>query len=378
MKNLWIILIIGVVLRVVLSLSTFHPDMLAFKLGGEVVASGKILDLYDYSNKDVAILNYPPPIYWFHGVFNFFLGKFLGIGLLVKIPYLIFDLTLGFLLLKLFNQKKEATIAFVIWMFNPVALYATYMMGQFDIIPTFFTVLSIYLITKGRLKWAALALGGGIAFKIYPVFLLVPLIILGKNLKERLVLTTIVILPYLISTLPYLPSSNFRDTALFANQSTKSLYANISVSGGESILLFPAILLIFYFFIWTKKLDKLNFWKIYLIPLLLFFIFTHYHPQWLIWVIPYLILDLVVEKFKNFPAHLLIFGSWFGSLFFFDPSLTLGIFAPILPILHDLPSVWEMLNLGVDYNLARSLLQTVFAAAAGYLIYQHFPKKNNV
>ncbi len=371
MKTLWMILTAGIVLRIVLSSVTFHPDILAFKLGGEVVASGKILDLYDYSDKDVAILNYPPPIYWFHGIFNFSLGNFLSIGLLVKIPYLIFDLLIGFLLLKLFVSKNQALLAFTLWMFNPVSLYATYMMGQFDIIPTFFTVLSIYFITKSRLNWAALALGGGIAFKIYPIFLLVPLIILGKNLKERLTLTTIAISPYLISILPYLPSQNFRATALFANQSTKSLYANIPVSGGESILLFPAILLMFYFFILTKKLEKINFWKIYLIPLLLFFIFTHYHPQWLIWVIPYLILDLVIEKFKNFPVHLLIFGSWFGSLFFFDPSLTLGMFAPA-------SDIWTLLNLNVDYNLSRSLLQTIFAGASLYLIYQHFPKKSNV
>lgn len=377
-KSIWIILIVGITFRIVLSLVTFHPDVLAFKLGGEVVASGNILSLYDYSDSNIAVLNYPPPIYWFHGLFNLvFKGIFGSSILLFKLPYLIFDLLTSFLLLKLFTTAKERILALTFWMFNPVSLYATYMMGQFDIIPTFFTVLSVYFTSKGKLGYAALALGGGIAFKIYPIFLLLPIIILAKNYLEKFKLIIFALLPYLLSILPYLSSQSFRTTALFANQSSKSLYATIGVSGGESIILFPAFLILFYLLIWTKKLDKLFSWKLYLIPLLLFFIFTHYHPQWLIWVTPFLILDLIFEKFKNLLPIILIFGSWLGSLFFFDPSLTLGIFAPVFPVLKTLPSVWVLFNLNLDYNISRSLLQTILVSASLYLIYYHYPKKNN-
>lgn len=378
MKIIWAILVVGIVLRMILSYVTFHSDMLAFKLGGEVIASGKILNLYDYSDEKIAILNYPPAVYWFHGIFNFLLGNILGVGLLVKTPYLIFDLLIGLLFLKLLPVRKESILAFTLWMFNPVSIYATYMMGQFDIIPTFFTILSIYLITKHKLNLAALALGGGIAFKIYPIFLLIPLLILGKNLKEKLGLVILAIMPYLLSILPYISSSSFRATALFTNQSFKSLYANVPVSGGESILLFPALLLLFYLYIQSKSLDKLSFWKIYLIPLLLFFIFTHFHPQWLIWVTPFLILDLVTHKFKNLLSVLLIFLSWMGMLFFFDPGLNVGLFAPLWSQLHSMPSVWTVLNLNIDHNLARSILQTIFVGSSAYLIYQYFPRKNNV
>lgn len=379
MKKLWIILILGLLIRIFLSASTFHPDILAFKLGGEVVASGRVLNLYDYSNPNIAILNYPPPIYWFHGLFNIlFKGMFKQENIVfLKLPYLIFDLLIGFILLRFFSSSKEKSLVYTLWMFNPVNLYSTYMMGQFDIIPTFFAVLSIYFIYKNKLSYAALALGGGIAFKIYPIFLLIPILTLAKNYLEKIKVFILAVLPYLLSTLPYLSSHNFRSSALFANQSSKSLYANISVSGGESILLFPALLILFYLLIWTKRVDKPFFWKIFLIPLLLFFIFTHYHPQWLIWITPLLILDLVIEKSKNIIPILLIVGSWFGSLFFFDPSLTVGIFTPLFPILKNLPQIWVLLNLNIDYNFSRSLLQTILAGASFYLIYYHFPRKNN-
>lgn len=372
MNKLWSILIAGIILRIFLSFATFHPDIAALSAGGQFITNGHFLNLYDYSS-DALVLNYPPLIYWFFGLINFLFG---GNIPLLKLSYLFFDIFTAFLLYKLVDPKK-ATLAFSLWIFNPINLYASYMMGQFDIIPTFFTIVSIYLITKNKLSLAALALGGGIAFKLYPVFLIIPLIILAKNFWTKIKLLILAFLPYVISILPYLSSGSFKTNALFANQSSKSLYATLPVSGGESILLFPASLILFYLFIWSKKLDRLFFWRIYLIPLLLFFIFTHFHPQWLIWIIPFLIIDLVEERFKNLLPALIMFGSWFLSLFFFDSSLTLGIFSPIWPILKNSPSIWALLNLNLDYNFARSILQTIFASAAFYLIFYHLLKKEN-
>lgn len=378
-KNLWTILAVGVILRIVLSLTTFHSDMQVFDVAGKLVASGNILTLYDFSSSS-AVLNYPPVIYLYHGIFRF-LYNILGLTqigqynfqlLLLKFPYLVFDLLTGFILLKLFDNPKKSLLAFTIWILNPINLYATYMMGQFDIIPTFFIVLSIYLFVKNKLEWSALILGFGIAFKIFPVFLVIPLIIFGKRYWDKLKLFSLALAPYLLSTIPYLPSQSFRATALFASQSSKSLYANIPVSGGEAIILFPMFLLLFYLYIWITK-AKAQVWKTYLIPLLLFFIFTHFHPQWLIWITPLLILDLVKSEFRNLIPVVLVGLSWFGSLFFFDPSLTVGMFAPMWTPLQNLPGIWTLLYLNPDYNLSRSILQTIFAASSLYLIYLRFP-----
>lgn len=368
MKTLWTIIILGILLRCFLSFATFHPDTQAFDLGGRVVAAGNILNLYDFSS-NLAVFNYPPLIYWFHGLFRILI-PFEGMGF-VKLPYLIFDILIALTFLKLFSAAKMGKLAVALWMFNPINLYATYMMGQFDIIPTFFTLLSIYLISKNKLYLAALALGGGIAFKLYPIFLLVPLILMGKSFWDKFKLGILVVLPYILAVLPYIQSSSFRSTALFANQSSKSLYAAIAISGGESILLFPLSLIFFYLLLWYRKIDISSLWKVYTIPLLLFFIFTHFHPQWLIWITPFLIIDLVVNREKNLLPILIIFISWVGSLFFFDPSLTVGMFTPLFPVLKDIPDIWTTLNLTVDYNVARSLLQTTLAAGMFYLIYEY-------
>ena len=287
MKNIWLILSLAIVVRIFLAASTFHPDIQAFNLAGKIIGEGNILNLYDYlpslpNNdllKNLAVFNYPPAIYLFNGFFNFIfnivglpINQFLldspanygnilfNIHLLIlKIPYLIFDLLTGFILYKMFNGKRLSNLALTIWLFNPINLYSTYMMGQFDIIPTFFTILSVYFAFKNKLNWAALSLGFGIAFKLYPIFLLIPLLILGKNYLEKFKVCLLALIPYILTILPYLPSHNFRSVALFASQSSKSLYASIPVSGGESILLFPTFLLIFYLIILTKKTKEV--WK---------------------------------------------------------------------------------------------------------------------
>lgn len=370
MKKIWLILVLAIILRVFLSLSTQHPDIESLRDGGKILAAGHILDFYDYSSEKI-FFNYPPPIYWYFGLLSFI---FNSLGFL-KLPYLIFDIGISILLFKLVDPKRS-TAAFVLWLFNPVSIYATYMMGQFDIIPTFFSILSIYLAFKNRLNWSALSLGVGIAFKLYPVFLIFPLILLAKGFRDRIKLVMLILLPYFISVFPYIPLESFRSQALFASQSSKSLYAGISVSGGESILLFPFFLLLFYLYFWHSQFSKANLWKVFLIPLLLFFTLTHFHPQWLIWVTPFFILDLVINKFKNWILYILIFASWFLSLFFFDPSLTIGMFAPIFPALGNLPGIWTIVNLNMDYNFSRSILQTIFAAASVYLIFNYTRKEN--
>lgn len=381
MKDLWIIVIIALIIRIVLSLVTFHSDMEVFDIAGRLVASGNILNVYDFTSKSV-VFNYPPLIYLFHGLFAF-VFSILGLSnininlFLLKLPYLIFDLLIVFILLKIFDSRKQSLIAIALWLFNPVNLYATYMMGQFDIIPTFSIILSGYFVVKNKLNWAAIALGIGIAFKLSPIFLVVPLIIFGKNFWQRIKLFILALMPYLLSIIPFLPSSSFRSTALFANQNSKSLYANIPVSGGESIILFPVFLLLFYLIIWNTK-KKLSIWSLYSIPLLLFFIFTHFHPQWLIWLTPFLILDLVRNGIKNIIPILLVILTWFASLFFFDPSLTVGIFSPITPALKSAPSIWELLHINMDYNSARSLIQTVFVAAGLYFIVTYLHSNEQV
>lgn len=417
MKNFWIILTLGVILRIILSAFTFHPDVRLLDLGGHIVASGNIINMYDYLGslppdaywlkgfpKDALI--YPPGIFLFHGLFALIFNPFISFDfvnnflvdystvlgsielnlhlLFLKIPYMLVDLPAAFFLSRLFTNYRQRLLAFTLWIFNPLTLYGAYMMGQFDILPTFFVILALYVLTLGKTKilsnvaWAAILLGIGATFKIYPLYFLIPLAALQASWGERIKTVVLGALPYILIILPFLPSRGYRSYALFAGQIFKSFYAQIPISGGESIILFPALVIFFYLLFIVIKPVRENLWQAFFIIILLFLMLTHYHPQWFLWVTPFLIIDMVKNNFKNLLPMFLAFGSFFGLLFFFEQSLTLGLFSPIWHNLYNGQSLFEILKLHPDYNFSRSILQTILAGSGLYFIYQYFPKNRIV
>lgn len=397
-KSVWLILGLGIIVRLIIAASTYHPDFRTFQYAGAVMAGGDILNLYDYINeigdpqiRQDIIFNYPPAIYLFFGIYSFLVVKVLHVGLLndfliaqpdffgniwfnlhlllVKVPYLFFDLPCAFLLANLFDNQRQKIWAFSLWMFNPVNLFATYMIGQFDVIPVFWTIYCLVLVKQKKVALAALMLGLGIAFKLYPVYLLIALALVKERWLERVKLVLIGTTPYILTILPFLPSTGYRASGLVAEQSLKSFYAQLPVSGGEAILLFPASLILIYLWLFYHpvRLDQL--WKVFLVVLSLFFILTHTHPQWLLWLTPFLIISLIKSKFKEGILMIGIIVSWLGLLFLFDQSLSVGLFAPIWPALYNGLSLWEMIKITPDTTWLRSIWQSLFVAVVSYLIY---------
>lgn len=408
-RKIILILVIGILIRFFLAFSTFHSDVQPFYFAGEVIAKGNVLNFYDYLRNlptsdpilkiyPINLFNYPPLVYFFLGPISYlvslpfarellhnFIFNIPGILgnlqlnfllLVLKLPYLFFDLGIALLFYRYFKNPKNKVLAFGLWMFNPVNLYATYMMGQFDVIPAFFSLLALYMaVKKSRYFVAALFLGLGASFKIFPFLFLVPLALTKKKWSDRLKIIGIGVLTYLATILPFLNSHGFRATALVAGQTAKSLYATIPISGGEAIILFPLFLLFFYivFLFFTTEMEDL--WKRFFIVILIFFIFTHYHPQWFLWLTPFLIIDLVKSGLKHWPLIALSLISWLGLITFFDPGLSTRLLAPIEPALQYAPGIWESLEVNFDLNGSRSILQTLFVAVAAYYIYYHFPRK---
>lgn len=412
-KPLIFILLVGIFIRLFLSATTFHTDIQHFDLAGYVLGKGNLSNFYDYTyslsqddqllkNYPVALFNYPPAVYFSLGVFNWMLtnltdrnfhNNFLfdfqnTLGdlrlylhlILLKIPYLPFDVVSAYLLYNLFASRRDRVLAFTLWIFNPWVLYSTYMMGQFDIIPTTFVVAALYVVTKKgdidkKVFLAATLLGIGASFKIYPLLLLPPLAFLLHTWPKKILAILLGILVYLATILPFIGSLGFRTTALVANQMFKSLYAQIPISGGESIILFLAFVGFFYL-IYLYQTEASNLWQRFFIILLLFFIFTHYHPQWFLWLTPFLIIELIHSNFKHAFLLLVMAITFLGSVSLFEQSLSIGLFTPLNPRLYSGPSLWQLFNINIDVNFFRSLLQTLFVSVAGYFIYYYFPKKS--
>lgn len=404
-----IILTIGIVLRIVLSMTTYHSDVIPFDFAGKVIASGNITNFYDYlwdlpenhpylNTYPRNLFNYPPLPYFFLGGFsllttwivdsnvhdNFVLSFKETLGnpqlnlllLLLKLPYFIFDIALAYLLMSFFKEEKEKKLAFALWIFNPITLYATYMIGQFDIIPTFLSVAALYLVVKkNNFTFAAILLGIGAGFKIFPLLFMVPLALTKTNFWERVKLLSISVVAYLLSAYPFIWSKGFRMTAALANQTTKSFYAQIPISGGELVILFLAAVLFVYIVFYYRKTQIEELWKRFFVMILIFFVFTHFHPQWFLWTMPFFVIDLVKTKLKHWPLFVGLLITFVGMVTFFDSGLSLGLFAPINSNLYNLPDFWKVIGVNLDVNASRSLLHSIFVGISAYYIYYYFPKE---
>lgn len=405
-KNWWVPWLLGgLIVRVLLMMFTAHPDMTNMGLAGYLISQkGELFTFYDHISKlpqsdplfriyGPTFFNYPPLAYIFPSVFMALLKPFynfeslqtfitgmdrlfgtpeiLRINFLLKVPLLVADLVFAFALLKLLGEKGKS--AFKIWLFNPLTLYASFMMGQFDLLPTALVALSIICAVKDKKVLSVLLLGIGGAFKMFPLmFLPINILLMEKDFLKRIKLAIIGVLPYLAFVAPYaLMSPMYRQAALLTHQTDKMLYMKLNLSGAEYLSVFLLGYFLILFFAAKKEFNVSFAWKFGFAFMLLFFSVTHYHPQWLLWLTPFIVFDLAILGRKYLWEFSGILTSWIILTAFFEPSLHIGLFTPLFPQLKQVKSLSDMLLPDTGF-LIKSIVRTAAASVSLYLIYSFF------
>ena len=400
-RSIWWILALGVILRLVLMPITLHPDLLGHSFSAYFLAYEGEINLYETLAKLPAdhplvknfgvsdIFIYPPLTYYTLGLFrilvkpladpNFIPWLWSNLSqihsypclfeqlFLFKLPYLFLDVGLAFLLMALFTEPKQKKLAFAFWMLNPLAIYVTFMIGQLDLLPTFFTVLSLFLFKRKKIYWSAVAMGVAASYKMYPLFLLFPLAFLGsEKLFERLKIVAVGLAPFVFFIAPYLGSAAFR-AQVFSPKSQKMLYMGWPLSGAEVVYPFVIFVGLIYFLAYYSR-RKIDLAVYFLAILLITFSVTHFHPQWFLWVMPFLIWELIENQFKNWVLTAVILSSWLIITLFFEPSLSYGLFNPIWPQLDKAVGLSEIVGRYTNIYQLKSLVRSVLAASSAFLV----------
>lgn len=388
LKKYWVILLIGLVLRIALSAISYHPDVKIINYTSYVYLGKMQLDPYPPSTDTgetpddlpmqylirlpFEILTRPlintqvEPVF-FNSTDQLFGNPLLLLHLLlIKIPLIIFDLLTG-VVIALFFVDKLRKKALWIWMLNPFTLWATSMIGQVDIMPTFFLILGFYLMRNERNSWAALSLGMGASMKSFPVLIFPFFLFLFDKLSEKIKFTILFFAPLALSIGLYIFSPAFRQHALFAPQMDKIFYSVIPLSGGEGIFI-TIFGLISLFLLFISRKRNITDFLIYSTSALIWILaFTHFHLHWFLWVMPFLIL-LFIEKTAVFQkwALFLMAISLLIILFGFEASLQLRLLAPLFSNLAPVNGLAETLsNEGLYF--VRSMGATLFAASGIFL-----------
>lgn len=95
-------------------------------------------------------------------------------NLAFKMPLMIADYLTGVVLYHFVNMIKDRTAArrvFILWFLNPLVIFISSIYGNFDILAVFFSVLSLYSMYRRMYLSAGLAVGLGVAFKLFPMYL---------------------------------------------------------------------------------------------------------------------------------------------------------------------------------------------------------------
>jgi hypothetical protein len=275
-----------------------------------------------------------------------------------KMPFLAFDMLLGLTLLHLLKDYRQSLLAFKLWMINPISIYISYAVGQYDIIPVFFIMLSLYLLQNRRTKSTMLSLGVACAFKTFALLFVLPttlfLVKEFRDLKEKVVKSLLLIatslLPLILSKtavyfMPvyYLPTNlasfQFDINGFFGNTLywlgkpgqpplkgllTFGLDYSISFKTFapfyDIIYVFPLIYtLLLLALIYRKNISFKALWKAMLVFLLLYYASSLFHQQWFLYTQPFLIL-LAVEDIKFLKAYVALIPLYFMYVLYWSPE----------------------------------------------------------
>ena len=219
--------------------------------------------------------------------------KAIGIG---------FYLGCGFVLRRLAQLAgcEPATSQWVPLLFwlNPISFFTTVIMGQYDSICLFFLLLSLVFYLQNRLTAFSLMMGVGMVFKFFPLFVLVPLLLLAKKRPLRLVWHGICSLwLYLPTTLLFLGHTG--DAAVFNDLMVQRLFAQIFAGGvmdASQFGLWMVVLCAAAYLYQPKGAQQHTQAALYgaLAAFCLLFLFVYWHPQWLILLVPFALLTTLM------------------------------------------------------------------------------------
>jgi len=376
---------------------TYHPDT-KLVLYYPILNDGKVWDIYTYldRNKDDAPkFHYPPMHFWvlkaelplvkliggnkivdwlkIGGNIAFKDDRIYLYNLATKFPLIILVLLSGFLIFKTLVKngltEKVAKRATMIWFFNPITLYSAIIMGQNDILAIFPFLLGLYFYYDlPILAFVLFGMGGSI--KNYPLIwaIMLALVYPKKKFIDKIGLVLIPIFFYVATIFPFLKFEYFKNDVMLSGLSTRIFDSFLDIGMGDKLLIVPTLLVSLAMIGIKNKLSR----NIYLLnsllatSTLLILGFTHFHPQWFIWMMPFVSVLLAISA--EWWWFVVMLPALSGIILLFnDKYLYWGLFSPINSNLVNLPYINEMLtSRGIDGVLLNNLCHSIIAGVAVY------------
>ncbi len=202
-------------------------------------------------------------------------------------------------------SKGNARLATCLWLSSPILVFSQFIFGQYDIFAVLFMLLGLYFYFEKRLYLFTLFFGIAITFKYFPVFIYVPLLVLSEKRIPGIVRHFLILLaPYALEVIPYLGSPAFRSEVLGWSILDRLLFARVEILQGYGLGIFLFIWFIICFYAFIKRIDeRTGFFQlsIFICTAVFGALFTlvFWHPQWLLFITPFLALSTFMSARRN-------------------------------------------------------------------------------
>ena len=395
--NLRKLLVLAVALRLLVSGLLFHPDIKTIAFQTSFFKQG-VVNIYPYLINNRASLSlkeefvYFPLTYFTLGSYQAIISTVLGNNftkwlsdagansvvnnpniilylIFLKLPLLIADLAIAFILLKLFKDKKEGERAFTLWLFNPFTIVLIYAFSNIDLFAVLLTLIAFLYIKREKLLTAAVFIGLAVSFKLYALLFVPFLILKAKNTKEKLLVLVIPLLMFLVTIIPFW-SQSFLDSALLSGLSTRLFGPSFTIGFGESIVMGLLLMSALFFagFVFDHKFHLFNY---FVTLLLIIFSFSHFHISWLLWIAPFLIILVVKRPILSLPIFFWAIFAISIPLFYSDRFMTISLFRIYTTWYDMLPTPFLAIQKFYDPFIFQGMLHSVLAGISlviGYKI----------
>lgn len=397
--NLTKLFLLAILLRVLIMPFYFHPDIKTTYFKVSFLKMG-VIDIYSYLDKNVNSLkikenlNYLPLTYFSMGAYYTIVSNLLGDDFsswlkdasveattrlntfrylfILKLPYLILDLIIPFLLIKFLHTDSRKRNAFILWLFNPLTISIIYIFSNIDVIPVTLSLISLLYFQREKFIKSGIMLALAIGFKAYPILFL-PFLALSIRDYKKITLMIFITFGLTIAIIIPFWSTAFVNSALLSSLTTRLAFPGIGIGFGESLMIGIVVLTILFLDILLNKGQKVNqAWYYLATMLLLVFSTIHYHIQWLLWILPFLILLNVLRT-----SLTKLLWTWAGLAFLIpllydDKSMSVSLLSAISLLYNLLPTPFLIIQHIYDPFILQGVIHSILLGISLVLVFKDF------
>lgn len=329
----------------------------------------------------------------------------------LKIPHLLADIAVFFLLSKFLVKIKNRSLILALWWFNPVNLYAFYVFSRHDSLTLLAVLLAIIFLAKAKIFSSLIALFVAVQVRFQPLlYLPIFLIHLWRNFSVKKIFVSVLFTTLAISAvllvernLPFnqeildqvrgVKQENLIASSSEASSVKESLLKSIakpfslatSVGGSSTmnkllIFSFAYLLLNFFYFTLRKTADtKESFLQINLIlyiALALYFLINDFSPHYFVWISLFATAGSMIGK-KFLYSYLLSILGWalMGLFSYGNFAINQNLFLPISRVIFGTPQLAYILPFAESIFKFGHLLLILGLLASSLFAFRYLAKR---